>query len=136
MTGGFKHLYLQKSRIKLHPFSIQKRLKSFSYALSGIRFVLKTQHNARIHLAISIFVIAFGIIKNISANDWRWSVIAISLVWFAETINSAFEFLCDVVSPEFHHSVKIAKDIAAGAVLICAIGAAILGVLTFLPYFL
>ncbi len=119
----------------MYNFFIKKRLKSFRYALDGISYMLKTQHNAWIHLAISIFVIALGLIKKISYYDWRWLVIAIALVWFAETINTAFEFLCDVVSPELHHSVQNAKDIAAGAVLICAIGAAILGVFTFFPYF-
>ncbi|MDI1297865.1 diacylglycerol kinase family protein [Methylotenera sp.] len=116
-------------------FSIKKRLKSFSYALDGIQFMLKTQHNAWIHLAITMLTTSLGLIKNINTNDWRWLVVAIALVWFAETINTAFEFLCDVVSPDLHHSVKKAKDIAAGAVLICAIGAAILGILIFLPYF-
>lgn len=119
----------------MHDFSIKKRLKSFSYALNGIQFMLKTQHNAWIHLAISILVIALSLFKNINNNDWRWIISAIAMVWFAETINTAFEFLCDVVSPELHLSVQKAKDIAAGAVLVCAIGAAILGVLTFLPYF-
>ena len=97
--------------------------------------MLKTQHNAWIHLAITSLVITLGLIKNIHVNDWRWLISAIALVWFAETINTAFEFICDVVSPELCHSVQKAKDIAAGAVLICAIGAAILGFLTFLPYF-
>jgi diacylglycerol kinase (ATP) len=116
-------------------FSIKKRLKSFSYALDGLRFMLKTQHNAWIHLVITSLVVMLGIIKNIHANDWRWLVSSIALVWFAETINTAFEFVCDVVSPEWCHFVQKAKDIAAGAVLICAIGAAIIGFLTFLPYF-
>jgi diacylglycerol kinase (ATP) len=55
-------------------------------------------------------------------------------VWFAELLNTAFEYLCDVVASDFHHSVEKAKDIAAGAVLVCAIGAAVVGTLTLLPY--
>ena len=55
-------------------------------------------------------------------------------VWVAEAINTSFEHLCDVVSPEFHASVQKSKDIAAGAVLICAIGTTVLGLLVFLPY--
>jgi diacylglycerol kinase (ATP) len=70
----------------------------------------------------------------VSLTDWRWLALAIVLVWFAEAMNTAFEHLCDVVSPEFHASVKTSKDIAAGAVLICATGAATLGVSIFLPY--
>lgn len=56
------------------------------------------------------------------------------MVWIAEALNTAFEHLCDVVSPEFHASVKLSKDIAAGGVLICAVGAMILGVMIFVPY--
>lgn len=125
-----------KTRLSMHTFSIKKRLKSFSYAFNGIQFMLKTQHNSWIHLAISIFVVALGFFEKMNINDWRWLISAIILVWFAETINTAFEFLCDVVSPELHHSVQKAKDIAAGAVLICAIGASILGILVFWPYFM
>jgi diacylglycerol kinase (ATP) len=71
---------------------------------------------------------------HVSATDWRWLVLAIVLVWAAEAMNTAFECLCDVVSPEFSTMVRNAKDIGAGAVLICALGSAVLGVLVFLPY--
>jgi diacylglycerol kinase len=67
--------------------------------------------------------------------DWRWIAVAVALVWFAEALNTAFEYVCDVVSPGEHAAVKHAKDIAAGAVLICAVGAAMIGCLTFWPYF-
>jgi diacylglycerol kinase (ATP) len=115
-------------------FTFTKRLKSFHYAIHGISFMLRTQHNAWLHLAISIAVVTAAFSLGINLNDWRWIITAMALVWFAETINTAFEFVCDVVSPELHHSVKKAKDIAAGAVLICAIGAALLGGATFWPY--
>jgi diacylglycerol kinase (ATP) len=115
-------------------FSIADRLKSFRYAASGIVFMLRTQHNAWIHLTITIAVCLAGWWLKLSAADWRWLTVAIVLVWVAETMNTAFEFVCDVVSPEFHGSVERAKDIAAGAVLICAGGAVVLGLLTFAPY--
>lgn len=115
-------------------FSFAKRLKSFHYAIQGISFMLRTQHNAWLHLAISITVVTIAFYLRVSVSDWRWIITAMTLVWFAETINTAFEFVCDVISPKLHHSVKKAKDIAAGAVLICAIGAAILGGVTFWPY--
>lgn len=114
---------------------IKKRLYSFSYAFSGIAFVLKTQPNAWLHAAIAILVVTLAAYLQILASDWRWLVLTITLVWFAETINTAFEFVCDVVSPQYHANVQKAKDIAAGAVLICAVGAAILGLMVFLPYF-
>jgi diacylglycerol kinase (ATP) len=115
-------------------FSIAQRLRSFRYAASGIVFMLRTQHNAWIHLAITVAVLAFGWRLGLSGTDWRWITVAIVLVWVAETMNTAFEFVCDVVSPEFHISVKTAKDIAAGAVLICSAGAVVIGLLTLWPY--
>jgi diacylglycerol kinase (ATP) len=115
-------------------FSVLARLKSFRYAFAGIFFMLRTQHNAWLHLVATIVVIAAGFALRITADDWRWLVVAIVLVWVAETVNTAFEHLCDVVQPEFHASVQRAKDIAAGAVLVCVIGAVILGALVFAPY--
>ena len=123
-----------KTRGMGETFSIADRLQSFHYAASGVAFMLRTQHNAWIHLTITIAVCLAGWWLQLSAADWRWMTVAIVLVWVAETMNTAFEFVCDVVSPEFHGSVERAKDIAAGAVLICSGGAAVLGLLTFTPY--
>ncbi len=97
-------------------FSIVARLKSFTHAFAGFAFMLRTQHNAWLHLIATTGVVAAGFALQVSADDWRWLIAAIGLVWLAEAINTAFEHLCDVVSPEFHESVKRAKDIAAGAV--------------------
>lgn len=117
-------------------FSVIARLRSFRFALEGLAFMLRTQHNAWLHLMATIAVIAAGAFFQVSAYDWRWLIAALTLVWLAEAMNTAFEHLCDVVQPEFHTSVKRAKDIAAGAVLICAIGAALIGALTLAPYLL
>ena len=76
--------------------------------------------------------IAAGLRVELVSNDVLG--VAMALVWVAEAMNTAFEHLCDVVSPEFHASVQRSKDIAAAAVLVCAIAAAILGALTFWPY--
>ncbi len=115
-------------------FSIKSRLKSFYFAGRGVCFMLSTQHNAWLHLVATVVVIAAGIALRISAADWKWLVATIVAVWIAETMNTAFEYLCDVVSPEHNQAVMRAKDIAAGAVLICAVGAAIMGALIFVPY--
>jgi diacylglycerol kinase (ATP) len=115
-------------------FSIADRVRSFGYALAGLGYMLRSQHNAWLHLAITILVCLAGWWLGVSAADWRWLIAAIALVWVAETMNTAFEYVCDVVSPEFHGSVARAKDIAAGAVLICAAGAALIGILAFWPY--
>lgn len=112
-----------------------KRLNSIRYALNGLSFVLKSQQNAWIHLAATGGVICAGIVVDLSRADWLWVASAIALVWFAEVMNTGFEYLCDVVSPEFNTAVEKAKDIAAGAVLITAVYAVIVGILTFGPYF-
>ena len=115
-------------------FSTTERVQSIRYAVQGIAYMLKTQHNAWLHLAITLAVFVVGWRLHIRTEDWRWLIVAIVLVWFAEAMNTAFEFVCDIVSPEFHPSVKKAKDIAAGGVLLCAAGAVVLGVITFIPY--
>jgi diacylglycerol kinase (ATP) len=115
-------------------FSLDKRVKSFVHAFAGLAHVFKTQHNMWVHAGITAAVIAAGMFFHISLADWQILVIAIILVWSAEIMNSAFEYLCDVVTAEFHPAIQKAKDIAAAAVLVTAVGAAILGVTVFWPY--
>ncbi len=115
-------------------FTLRSRIMSFRYALQGLRFALVTQHNFRIHLVAAMAAVGLGALWRISADDWRWLVVAIAIVLAAELINTSFEHLCDVVQPELHASVKTAKDVAAGAVLIASIAAAVIGVMVFWPY--
>lgn len=117
-----------------NPFSLQARLRSFRYAFAGVGFMLRTQHNARIHLAATIIVLATSALLRISMTDWRWIIVASVTVWVAEAFNTALEHLCDVVSPGYRVAVKHAKDVAAAAVLLSAIGALCIGVLTLFPY--
>ena len=116
------------------PFCIADRLRSFCFAIAGIFTVLKTQHNAWIHVVATVGVVVAGFLLKVSAAEWCGLVAAMVLVWMAECFNTAIEFLADVVSPEFHPLVKKAKNIAAGAVLMAAIGAVIIGLLVFLPH--
>ena len=115
-------------------FSLRARAMSFQYAFAGLNHVIKREHNARIHIAASIAVMAAAFYLNVSLRDFALLVLVIMAVCFAETMNTAFEHLCDVVSPEKNQSVKFAKDIAAGAVLICTIGACLVGLIIFIPY--
>lgn len=117
-------------------FSVAARLKSFAFAFEGFAFMLRTQHNAGVHLGATIAIVALGFALQVSADAWRWLIAAMALVWVAEAMNTAFEHLCDVVSPQFHESVKRSKDIAAAAVLVCVIAASLLGAITFAPYVL
>src|SRR5438270_13091734 len=120
----------------IRKFSLAARKRSLHHAMNGIGYVLKTQHNAWIHSAFTVAVLAAGWLLQVDAGDWRWLTLAIVLVWVAEAVNTAFEYVCDVVSPGYHPSVQLTKDIAAGAVLMCAGGAAVLGTLTLEPYLL
>lgn len=117
-------------------FSVKARLKSFTFAFEGFAYMMRTQHNAWVHLAATVLVVALGFLLHVNADAWRWLIVALALVWVAEAINTAFEHLCDVVSPEFHQSVKRSKDIAAAAVLVCVIASTLLGAITFAPYVL
>jgi diacylglycerol kinase (ATP) len=116
-------------------FSLAARARSFKHALRGIACMLKGQVNARIHAALSLFVVGLGFGVGLSVVEWCFVVTAIAMVWMAEAFNTAIELVCDLASPEFHPLVKLAKDIAAGAVLLAAIGASVIGLLVFLPYF-
>ena len=113
---------------------VRSRLASFSYALQGLAFVLQSQHNAWIHLSATAAAVIGGLIVGLSVNEWLWIVSAIALVWFAEAINTSFEILFDVAQPERSLRIKIAKDVAAGAVLICSIYAVVVALLVFVPH--
>jgi diacylglycerol kinase len=107
---------------------------SFSFAFQGIVALLRTQANARIHLAAAIAVIAAGLFFGITRLEWCAIAAAIGLVWTAEGLNTAIECIVDLVSPDHHPLAGRAKDIAAGAVLIAALIAVIIGALVFIPH--
>jgi diacylglycerol kinase (ATP) len=96
--------------------------------------MLKSQHNAWVHACATVTVVAAGLFFGISVSEWCWLVLAIMAVWTAEALNTAFEFLADVAVSEFHPLVERSKDVAAGAVLISAIGSVIIGLLVLGPY--
>ena len=118
------------------PFTIEERIKSFQYAFVGVFVMLRSQHNAWIHALATLIVSSLGIYCGITKSEWCWIVLCIMAVWTAEALNTAFEFLADAASPEYHPLVKKAKDVAAGAVLISAIGSAVIGALIIGPYIL
>ena len=119
---------------QVNGFKVSSRLKSIGYALRGLGFMLKTQRNAWLHLAATVVVILLASFLQVRLEDWRWLIVAMVMVWVAEAFNTAVEYICDVVSPGYSEAVKRAKDIAAGAVLVCAFGAAVIGFLTLWPY--
>jgi diacylglycerol kinase (ATP) len=109
------------------------RLRSIRDAAHGVAVVLRTQRNAWIHMAATLAVCLAGVLLRLSASEWCWIVLAIVSVWTAEALNTAFELLTDVASPGFDPLAGRAKDVAAGAVLISAIGSMAIGALIFVP---
>ena len=96
--------------------------------------MVRCQHNAWIHLVATAMVIGAGFFFHLSPPEWCWIVLAVSIVWTAEALNTAFEFLADAASPNFHPAVRDAKNVAAGAVLITALASSVIGTLIFWPH--
>ncbi|MDD2526081.1 MAG: diacylglycerol kinase family protein [Bacteroidales bacterium] len=117
----------------MKPFSTRARLKSFMYAFRGICICMTQEHNAWIHSLITILVISAGLFFRISIMEWIAIFLCISTVFAAEIINTAIERLTDKISPDYHPDAGIIKDLAAGAVLICAFFSVIIGLLIFVP---
>jgi len=118
------------------PITLSGRLQSIRNALHGIGLMLKSQHNAWLHAFASICILIVGGLFWLSDPEWCWIILAIIAVWTAEALNTALEFLADAATPEYHPLVKNAKDVAAGGVLISAIGSVIIGLLVLGPHLL
>lgn len=117
------------------PFSIVARIRSFKFAFKGLWYLLSTQHNAWIHTFATIVVVILAFVFHISMTDWCLLILTIVAVLTAEAFNTAIESLADAVITEHNPLIEKAKDVAAGAVLITAIGAVIIGCFIFIPYF-
>lgn len=117
-------------------YSFKKQLKSFTFAWKGILTCAGHEQNITFHLLVAILVIASGLLFNITHVEWMVVMLCIGTVITAELFNSAIERLVDLVSPEWNKIAGEVKDIAAGAVLVTAITAAIIGLIVFLPYLL
>ena len=112
---------------------MRRLIKSFGYALAGIAYTAKTQINFRIHLGVIVAVALTGWYLNLQAGDWLWIILAIGLVLVTESLNTAIEVLVDLVSPQYNKKAGHVKDIAAGAVLIAALIAVVIGLIIFVP---
>jgi diacylglycerol kinase (ATP) len=114
--------------------TIAGRWRSLRFAARGVVTTLKSQHNAWLHAASTLVVALAGFICHLNRIEWCLIVFAIIAVWVAEALNTAIEYLADVASPGFHPIAGKAKDVAAGGVLIAAIGSAIVGIMVFGPH--
>jgi len=111
-----------------------KFIAGFKYAFSGLWYALRTQRNARVHVSIAILAILLGVVLHISAIEFALVFVAITGVFIAEMFNTVFELCIDLASPDYHPLAKIAKDVAAGAVLLSATLSIIIGLFVFVPH--
>lgn len=111
----------------------KKLINSFKYAFKGLGSAVKSERNMKIHFTMMILVIIAGIFFNIAIWEWITCFILFGLVIGMECVNTAIEIIVDMVSPKYNEAAGRAKDIAAGGVLACAIGAAVAGIFIFLP---
>lgn len=115
-------------------YDSKKQIRSFGYAWKGIRQCVGREQNLGTHLVVTAAVIAAGILFGITRTEWMIIVLCIGVVIAAELFNTAIEKLVDLVSPEWNAVAGLVKDIAAGAVLVCAVASAVIGGIIFIPY--
>jgi diacylglycerol kinase (ATP) len=115
-------------------FSVIKRAKSVVYASRGVYVFLKTTPNAWIQIFVIVLVALFGFYLRINSTDWLSLIIVCGFVLAAEAFNTAIEIDIDLTSPNYHPYARDTKDVAAGAVLISAITAIIVGIIVFGKY--
>lgn len=106
---------------------------SFKHAFEGIGVAFRTQPNFRIHLLAATSVLAAGYFYNLSPTEWLILILTMAMVIITELINTAIEATVDLLTDQHHHYAKVAKDVAAGAVLLAAATSIIVGAFIFLP---
>ena len=119
--------------MKEDKFSLMKRLKSFVYALNGLKILIKEEHNARIHLFLAFLAVFLAIFLKIDKCELIAVIFAIGLVFMTEIANSAIENMADFVCKEQNDNIKKIKDLSAAMVLVAAITALLVGMIVFLP---
>lgn len=107
--------------------------RSFGYAIQGLREAVQKEPNFQIHAAIGITVIIVGILLRVTRIEWLILTLTISIVLILELLNTTLEALVDIVSPGHHASAKLAKDVAAAAVMLGAIASIVIGSVIFIP---
>ena len=119
--------------MKQKTFSFQARLNSFGFAVRGILKFFQQEHNAWIHLVATICVFTAAVYYHVSDSELVALIIVSGFVWVAEIFNTVIEKIMDFISPEYHHTVKFIKDLAAGGVMLSALTAAATGIIVFIP---
>ena len=109
-------------------------MKSFVYAVKGLGYVLKYERNGRIHLLFAFFAFATGLFLHVTDVELAAIFFAVIIVFLAEIFNTAIEKTLDLIDTNHHPQIKIVKDMSAGAVLVAAIAALMMGIVIFTPY--
>ncbi len=115
-------------------YRLVKLVASFRYALQGLWYVLRTQRNAQIHCLAGACALALAAALRVERWEWLVLLLTITLVLAAEGANTAIEAAVDLVTTTHHPLAKVAKDVAAGTVLLCAIASVVIGGVLFLPH--
>ncbi len=113
---------------------LQSRIKSFKDAIKGVLLASSSEFNFKIHLVAAILAVCLGLFFKITMMEWLIIILTIAMVLSAELINTAIEYLCDHIHPEKHPSIGKVKDVAAGAVLIAALGSIVIAIIIFGPH--
>ena len=108
-------------------------LSSFKYAIRGLKEVIKSERNAKIHLFLAFLAIVSSIILRVGVLEFLFVFLSIVMVIFAEIVNTAIEKTLDLISQENNHAIQITKDMMAAAVLLTAIGAIVVAGIVFIP---
>ncbi|WP_317191192.1 diacylglycerol kinase family protein [Hymenobacter sp. BT523] len=112
----------------------RRRVASFGHAFRGVWAALGSEVHLRFHAVATAVVTGLGFYCGISRLEWALVAISVACVWATELMNTAIEALTDLASPDYHPLAGKAKDVAAGAVLLAALGAVVVGALVFGPY--
>lgn len=111
-----------------------KFITGFGYAFQGLWYALRTQRNARVHAVVALLVTISALLLHVSSLEFALLYVAIAGVFIAEMFNTVIEICVDLAKPEYHPLAKIAKDVAAGAVLVSALLAVVIGLFVLGPH--
>lgn len=114
-------------------YDFKKQLRSFGYAWNGIRSCVAREQNLAVHMLATLLVIIAGLVFDITRMEWIAVILCIGLVIAAELFNTAIERMVDLMSPQRKPAAGLIKDIAAGAVLVCAVASVAVAMLIFIP---
>jgi diacylglycerol kinase len=112
---------------------MKKFFKSIVFASQGVKQFFIHERNSKLQIVMGVTAILLGIVVSLSSFQWLLVLLCIGFVISLEMINSAIERYCDLVTTDFHPSIKIIKDVAAGAVLVASIMSLVIGLIIFIP---